>query len=116
MTEIFRGQAQARAAQKRFRCRGGTARRADGRRLRSTAGVRELAGRVLGKQVRLGRPQALPGLAAATAGPAYSTVLGLLLAGATNQAEINDPNPPRAAKKVKQRRGLGRFLPASFFE
>ncbi len=79
------------------------------------AGVRELATRMLGKQVRLGRPQALPGLAAATAGPAYSTALGLLIAGATSQAELNDPNPPRANLKIERKAGLGRWLSASLF-
>ncbi len=79
------------------------------------AGVRELATRMLGKQVRLGRPQALPGLAAATAGPAYSTALGLLIAGATSQAELNDPNPPRANVKIERKAGLGRWLSASLF-
>jgi cell division protein FtsA len=79
------------------------------------AGVRELATRMLGKQVRLGRPQALPGLAAATGGPAYSTALGLLLAAATSQAEMNDPNPARANLKVERKGGLGRWLSASLF-
>ena len=41
------------------------------------AGVRELAGRVLNKQVRIGRPQSFPGLPAASAGPDYATAVGL---------------------------------------
>jgi cell division protein FtsA len=56
------------------------------------AGVRDLAGRSLGKQVRLGRPQAFPGLAAASAGPDYATVIGLLMAGATMPPEIINPD------------------------
>jgi len=79
------------------------------------AGVRELATRTLGKQVRLGRPQALPGLAAATAGPAYATAVGLLIAGAAGQAEMNDPNPPRVNVRVERKSGLGRWLAASLF-
>ena len=47
------------------------------------AGVRELAGRVLNKQVRIGRPQSFPGLPAASLGPDYATAVGLLMAGAT---------------------------------
>ncbi|HEY0301914.1 MAG TPA: cell division protein FtsA, partial [Rhizomicrobium sp.] len=47
------------------------------------AGTRELAGRVLNKQVRIGRPQSFPGLPAASAGPDYATAIGLLTAGAT---------------------------------
>jgi cell division protein FtsA len=79
------------------------------------AGARELATRVLGKQVRLGKPLSLPGLAAATAGPAYATALGLLIAGATSQAEMNDPNPPHATTKVERKGGIGRWLSASLF-
>lgn len=39
-------------------------------------GVCELAGRVLGKQVRLGRPDALAGLGDAVSGPAFSACAG----------------------------------------
>lgn len=42
-------------------------------------GMRELAQRVLGKQVRTGRPRRLPGLAEATSGPAFAVCAGLLL-------------------------------------
>jgi cell division protein FtsA len=41
-------------------------------------GAREMASNLLGKQVRLGRPRALPGLAEAVSGPAFSTSLGML--------------------------------------
>lgn len=41
-------------------------------------GVRELAGNILGKQVRLGRPKPLPGLAEAVSGPAFAAALGML--------------------------------------
>jgi len=41
-------------------------------------GVPELAGQILDKQVRLGRPRAMPGLADAVAGPAFATCCGLL--------------------------------------
>lgn len=41
-------------------------------------GVREMAANILGKQVRLGRPRALPGLAESVSGPAFSTALGML--------------------------------------
>ena len=56
------------------------------------AGVRDLAARALSKQVRLGRPQAFPGLAAASAGPDYATVIGLLMAGATMPPEVINPD------------------------
>jgi len=41
-------------------------------------GVREMAANILGKQVRLGRPNLLPGLADAASGPAFSTAIGML--------------------------------------
>ena len=41
-------------------------------------GVREMASQLLGKQVRLGRPHALPGLAESVSGPAFSTALGMV--------------------------------------
>jgi cell division protein FtsA len=66
------------------------------------AGVSELASSVMQKQVRLGRPQTFPGLAAATAGPAYATAIGLLIAGAHTPAEAQDPNP-RVEKKPERR-------------
>ncbi|HEY6579165.1 MAG TPA: cell division FtsA domain-containing protein, partial [Rhizomicrobium sp.] len=56
------------------------------------AGMRELVQRVLNKQVRIGRPQGLPGLAAASAGPDYATAVGLLLAGATMPPELLNPD------------------------
>jgi cell division protein FtsA len=77
------------------------------------AGVGELASRVMQKQVRLGRPRTFPGLAAATAGPAYATALGLLIAGAQTPAEAQDPNP-RMERKA-ERHGLVRWLAPSLF-
>ena len=62
------------------------------------AGTRELAARTLNKQVRIGRPAAFPGLAAASAGPDYATAIGLLMAGATMPPELLNPEP---AKEVK---------------
>jgi cell division protein FtsA len=56
------------------------------------AGTRELAQRVLNKQVRTGRPQALPGLPAASAGPDYATAVGLLMAGAMMRPEALNPD------------------------
>ncbi len=41
-------------------------------------GTRDLAARVLGKQVRLGKPRSLMGLADAVSGPAFSTTAGIL--------------------------------------
>ncbi len=87
---------------------------AAGRRAVLTGGGCQLAGigdsvtRVLGKQVRIGRAQTLPGLPAATTAPAYATALGLLIAGAASSAETHDPNPRIEARP--ERRGLLRSL------
>jgi len=45
-------------------------------------GVRDLASQILGKQVRIGQPIWLKGLAQATSGPAFATCAGLLRYGA----------------------------------
>lgn len=55
------------------------------------AGVRELAGRVLNKQVYIGKPLSAIGLPATVAGPEYSCAAGLVLAGATLPAESLNP-------------------------
>lgn len=56
-------------------------------------GVREFAGLILDKQVRIGRPLRVAGLAEATAGPAFSASVGLLHFALSERAE-----PPRAAR------------------
>ncbi len=58
------------------------------------SGVRELAERMLNKQVRLGRPQAFPGLPA-SAGPDYATAVGLLIGGASMPPEVLNPDISR---------------------
>ena len=50
-------------------------------------GVRELAAQILDKQVRLGRPIGVRGLAEATEGPAFSTCAGMLVHAITSNAE-----------------------------
>ena len=72
------------------------------------AGTRELAQRMLNKQVRLGRPRTFHGLPAASAGPDYATALGLLMAGATMPPEALNPDlvagsSPRAQKGLLRR-------------
>ena len=58
-------------------------------------GVRELAGLILDKQVRIGRPMGIKGLAEATHGPAFSTSAGLLRFALSERAE--SPRPTRVA-------------------
>jgi cell division protein FtsA len=71
-----------------------------GRRVVLTGGASQLPGLtdvgqlILEKQIRLGRPQRLRGLAEATGGPAFSAVAGLLLYAAEHENEI--PQRPRA--------------------
>jgi len=55
------------------------------------AGARELAGRVLNKQVRVGRPRSLTGLPSSSAGPDYATAIGLVMAGATMPPDVLNP-------------------------
>lgn len=47
-------------------------------------GVPELAGSILDRQVRIGRPRPLPGLAESMAGPAFATCAGLLIHATTD--------------------------------
>jgi cell division protein FtsA len=77
------------------------------------AGTRELAQRVLNKQVRLGRPQTFHGLPAASAGPDYATALGLLMAGATMPPEVL--NPDLAAEPAQRPKGWIRHLVGGLF-
>jgi cell division protein FtsA len=58
-------------------------------------GVREFAGLILDKQIRIGRPARVSGLAEATSGPAFSTAAGLLHFALSERAEV--PRPGRAA-------------------
>jgi cell division protein FtsA len=50
-------------------------------------GTRELAGLILDKQIRIGRPLRVAGLAEATGGPAFSTCVGLLHFAMSERAE-----------------------------
>ena len=58
-------------------------------------GVRELATRILGKQVRLGKPLGIPGLAEATNGPAFATCAGLLSFSVDDRGEARATRPHR---------------------
>jgi cell division protein FtsA len=78
-----------------------------GRRVVLTGGasqlndVRLLAGQILDKQVRLGRPMRISGLAEATGGPAFATAAGLLSFAADDRGEIR----PADAGTTKNYRG-----------
>lgn len=55
-------------------------------------GVRELAARMLSRQVRIGRPNALRGLPELASGPAFSTAAGLLAWAAGDGRPFHDMN------------------------
>ncbi len=78
------------------------------------AGSRELAGRILNKQVRIGRPQSFPGLPAASTGPDYATAVGLLMAGATLPPEALNPELAGEPLERKGRGWLGRLTGGLF--
>jgi cell division protein FtsA len=73
------------------------------------AGTRELVARKLNKQVRIGRPQNFPGLAAANNGPDYATAIGLLMAGATMPPEVINPELAMAAEPQAAKSWWGRL-------
>ncbi|HEY4125250.1 MAG TPA: cell division protein FtsA [Rhizomicrobium sp.] len=73
------------------------------------SGVRELAARILNKQVRIGRPQAFPGLPAASASPDYATAVGLLMAGATMPPELLNPDLALEAEEPGPKGFFGRL-------
>src|SRR5438270_1333005 len=52
-------------------------------------GAREFAGLILDKQVRMGRPQRVAGLAEATGGPAFARTAGLLHFAMSERAEVS---------------------------
>jgi cell division protein FtsA len=58
-------------------------------------GTRELATRVLGKQVRLAKPRILPGLADAVSGPAFSSSIGMLEYARRKTLEDRQADPSR---------------------
>ena len=74
------------------------------------AGMRELAGRVLNKQVRIGRPQAIAsGLPASAGGPDYATAIGLLVAGATMPPDVLNPEAANLPAEAGSKGWLARL-------
>lgn len=72
-------------------------------------GTRELAARILNKQVRIGRPQTFAGLAGASAGPDYATAIGLLMAGALLPPEVLNPELAGENESGKGQNWFGRL-------
>jgi len=77
-------------------------------------GAREFAGLILDKQVRIGRPQRIAGLAEATNGPAFATSAGLLHFAVSERAEVSGMRRiPDGARRGTFRR-LGHWLKENF--
>ena len=69
------------------------------------SGAREMAARILDRQVRLGRPQALRGLPDSASGPAFATAAGLLAWASGEGRPINDldlepQRPPGLLRRI----------------
>lgn len=68
-------------------------------------GIEELAARILGQNVRVGRPMRIPGLPQATAGPAFGVAVGLSLFAVNPQDEWWDfdiPAPSLAGRSLRR--------------
>src|SRR5215472_1724681 len=77
-------------------------------------GAREFAGLILDKQVRMGRPQRVAGLAEATGGPAFATTAGLLHFALSERAELAGArHSPRGSRRGVFGR-LGHWLRDNF--
>jgi len=77
-------------------------------------GVRELASRLLDKQVRIGRPIRLTGLAEAAAGPAFATCAGLLAYAARAPVEAMRAGMSSEAAEGGRFGRFGRWLKRNF--
>ncbi|MEE9300377.1 MAG: cell division protein FtsA [Alphaproteobacteria bacterium] len=77
-------------------------------------GIPELAGQVLGKQVRLGRPWEIQGLAEATGGPAFSTCAGLLLYAKQKHLEQARTAAGRPEGAIRSFGRIGQWLRQNF--
>jgi cell division protein FtsA len=77
-------------------------------------GSREFAGLILDKQVRIGRPQRVAGLAEATGGPAFSTTAGLLHFALSERAEVSSVGRSAASARSGVFSRLGHWLKQNF--
>ena len=77
-------------------------------------GVREHAARVLDKQVRVGRPLGVHGLAEATEGPAFATAAGLLAYAERGPGQGHTEYLAEAASGDGRIQRLGRWFKENF--
>jgi cell division protein FtsA len=69
---------------------------------------------VLEKQIRIGRPLRISGLAEATSGPAFSACAGLLRYGVEKFAGTIEDTPAHDAAPVGRMARIGQWLKESF--
>lgn len=77
-------------------------------------GLRELSARILDKQVRLGRPIRVNGLAEATGGPAFSACAGLLSYALQARAQAAESEIDTVSQDSTRIERLGRWIRANF--
>jgi cell division protein FtsA len=77
-------------------------------------GAREFAGLILDKQVRIGRPQRVAGLAEATGGPAFATTAGLLHFALSERAEASGARRSAIGPPASVFGRLGNWLKQNF--
>jgi cell division protein FtsA len=77
-------------------------------------GVRELAARILDKQVRIGRPLRIQGLAEATEGPAFSACAGLLHYAVRRPGEARKAVEANTSQEGSRLLRVGRWLRENF--
>jgi len=78
------------------------------------AGVSELAGLVMEKKVRIGRPLRVSGLADATSGPGFSAAAGLLRFAVEKHTDDTDPSDMAPARSGMRFGRLGQWIRENF--
>ncbi len=77
-------------------------------------GARDLAARILDKQVRMGRPLRVRGLAEAIAGPAFATGAGLIAHAIENPSSLTMPTPLQYGEPGRLTGRLGQWFREHF--
>ncbi len=78
------------------------------------AGAAEVAGRILDKQVRLGRPLPMDGMPNAAAGPTFATCMGLLKYGFGHRTEEADTELRSGVQPAGRMGRIGQWLRENF--
>jgi len=78
------------------------------------AGAAEVAGHILDKQVRLGRPVIIDGMPDAAAGPTFATCMGLLQYGLGHRSEEAETEQRAGAQPAGRMGRIGQWLRENF--